>query len=53
MGTQKTGKTRSLHYTIGEMGIVKRILQMEVTWDPNVTVAFALIPLLILVNFIP
>lgn len=56
METQETGKTLKdyiKHDTIGEMGVVKRIVQMEVTWNPSVTAAFALIPLPILVNFIP
>lgn len=55
MGTQETGKTlkvTALHHW-GNGDCKKRILQMEVTWDPSVTVAFALIPLPILVNFIP
>lgn len=56
METQETGKTLKdyfKHYTFGEMGVVKRIVQVEVTWNPSVTAAFALIPLPILVNFIP
>lgn len=50
---RKMGRhSRSLHYTIGEMEILRRTLPMKVTGDPIVTVAFAMIPLPYIENFI-
>lgn len=43
----------SPHYSLGEMGVVRRILQREITCDPIVNAVFAMTPLPILVNFIP